>query len=64
MATAEACGANNYVSPANCRQSVHWWSIFAAMGISGFGKAASKRQLDPKRFDKGKRDLVSCASEG
>lgn len=31
--------------------------IFAAMGISGFGKAASKRQLDPKRFDKGKRDL-------
>ncbi|RXW24743.1 hypothetical protein EST38_g1124 [Candolleomyces aberdarensis] len=30
--------------------------IFAAMGITGFGKAAPKRALDPNRFDKTKRD--------
>ena len=33
--------------------------VFAAMGITGFGKAASKRELDPNRFDKTKRDGVS-----
>ncbi|KAK0473198.1 hypothetical protein IW261DRAFT_1423737 [Armillaria novae-zelandiae] len=32
--------------------------VFAAMGISGFGKAAAKRQLDPSRFDKNKRAEV------
>ncbi|KAF9455647.1 WD40 repeat-like protein [Collybia nuda] len=30
--------------------------IFAAMGISGFGKASKKKQLDPSRFDKNKRN--------
>lgn len=30
--------------------------MFAAMGISGFGKATKKRQLDPHRFDKNKRE--------
>lgn len=34
--------------------------IFAAMGISGFGKATRKRELDPNRFDKAKRDAVSA----
>lgn len=29
--------------------------VFAAMGISGFGKAAKKRDLDPSRFDVAKR---------
>ncbi|KAL0575027.1 hypothetical protein V5O48_006928 [Marasmius crinis-equi] len=29
--------------------------VFAAMGISGFGKTVQKRQLDPTRFDKNKR---------
>ncbi|KAL1737794.1 WD40-repeat-containing domain protein [Schizophyllum fasciatum] len=28
--------------------------VLAAMGISGFGKAAKKKQLDPSRFDKNK----------
>lgn len=32
--------------------------IFAAMGISGFGKSTKKRTLDPSRFDKNKRDEV------
>lgn len=32
--------------------------VFAAMGISGFGKAPKKRQLDPHRFDKNKREEV------
>ena len=32
--------------------------MFAAMGISGFGKATVKRQLDPSRFDKNKREEV------
>ncbi|KAF9451784.1 transcription factor [Macrolepiota fuliginosa MF-IS2] len=32
--------------------------VFAAMGISGFGKALKKKQLDPNRFDKNKRDDV------
>ena len=30
--------------------------VFAAMGISGFGKATKKKQLDPSRFDKNKRE--------
>lgn len=29
--------------------------VFAAMGIAGFGKKASKRTLDAGRFDKNKR---------
>ena len=33
--------------------------VFAAMGIAGFGKAVQKKQLDPSRFDKNKRDDVS-----
>ncbi|TEB39308.1 transcription factor [Coprinellus micaceus] len=33
--------------------------IFAAMGISGFGKSSHKRGLDPRRFDKAKRDTGS-----
>lgn len=39
--------------------------ILAAMGISGFGKAVQKRQLDPSRFDKNKRQevSVSCCCE-
>jgi Tfp pilus tip-associated adhesin PilY1 len=32
--------------------------VFAAMGIAGFGKATAKRELDPNRFDKTKRDAV------
>ncbi|KAJ2920263.1 hypothetical protein MD484_g54, partial [Candolleomyces efflorescens] len=36
--------------------------IFAAMGITGFGKAAPKRVLDPNRFDKTKRDTVGDIS--
>ncbi|KAJ3571352.1 hypothetical protein NP233_g3822 [Leucocoprinus birnbaumii] len=32
--------------------------VFAAMGIAGFGKSTKKRQLDPHRFDKNKRDEV------
>ncbi|KAF7339853.1 Transcriptional factor [Mycena venus] len=30
--------------------------VFAAMGIAGFGKAASSKKLDPARFDKNKRE--------
>ncbi|TFK23117.1 transcription factor [Coprinopsis marcescibilis] len=30
--------------------------IFAAMGISGFGKAAKTKELDPRRFEKTKRE--------
>ncbi|KAJ7630701.1 hypothetical protein FB45DRAFT_990657 [Roridomyces roridus] len=30
--------------------------VFAAMGISGFGKAAPDKKLDPNRFDKTKRE--------
>ncbi|KAF8845415.1 WD40 repeat-like protein [Paxillus ammoniavirescens] len=33
--------------------------VFAAMGISGFGKADKRRELDPSRFDKTKRDDVT-----
>ncbi|TRM61440.1 transcription factor [Schizophyllum amplum] len=32
--------------------------VLAAMGISGFGKASKKKQLDPMRFDKNKRDDI------
>ncbi|KAF8203283.1 transcription factor [Pholiota molesta] len=30
--------------------------VFAAMGISGFGKTVQKKTLDPARFDKNKRE--------
>ncbi|KAG2045188.1 transcription factor [Suillus americanus] len=30
--------------------------VFSAMGIVGFGKATKKRELDPNRFDKTKRE--------
>lgn len=30
--------------------------MLAAMGISGFGKKPKLRQLDPKRFEKNKRE--------
>ncbi|KAG2160075.1 transcription factor [Suillus bovinus] len=30
--------------------------VFSAMGIAGFGKATKKRELDPNRFDKTKRE--------
>lgn len=36
--------------------------IFAAMGISGFGKAAKKRDLNPSRFDVAKRQDVPVSS--
>ncbi|KAF9557850.1 WD40 repeat-like protein [Agrocybe pediades] len=32
--------------------------VFAAMGISGFGKTTQKKQLDATRFDKNKREDV------
>jgi hypothetical protein len=32
--------------------------VFAAMGISGFGKAVKKAELNPSRFDKNKREEV------
>ena len=32
--------------------------VLAAMGIAGFGKKPKQRQLDPKRFEKNKRDEV------
>jgi hypothetical protein len=32
--------------------------IMAAMGIAGFGKQVKKRELDPARFDKNKREEV------
>jgi len=32
--------------------------VFATMGLSGFGKATKKKQLDPNRFDKNKRSEV------
>lgn len=37
--------------------------MMAAMGIAGFGKQSKQRQLDPRRFEKNKRDeAVSCIS--
>ncbi|KAL0950885.1 hypothetical protein HGRIS_007644 [Hohenbuehelia grisea] len=37
--------------------------MFAAMGIAGFGKpSAKKRQLDPRRFDKNKRDEIPVSA--
>lgn len=41
--------------PSRCRKKMADMDVFAAMGISGFGKAAKKRELDPSRFDKMKR---------
>ncbi|OCH96601.1 transcription factor [Obba rivulosa] len=38
--------------------------IMAAMGISGFGKKTKQRQLDPKRFDKNKREDALASSSG
>ncbi|KAF9480451.1 transcription factor [Pholiota conissans] len=35
--------------------------VFAAMGISGFGKTVQKKTLDPARFDKNKRGEGSSA---
>jgi hypothetical protein len=35
--------------------------MMAAMGIAGFGKQVKKRELDPARFDKNKREQVSTA---
>jgi WD repeat-containing protein 70 len=35
--------------------------MMAAMGIAGFGKQVKKRELDPARFDKNKREQVSNA---
>ncbi|CAL1696532.1 unnamed protein product [Somion occarium] len=32
--------------------------VFSAMGIAGFGKKTKQRQLDPKRFEKNKRDEI------
>jgi len=32
--------------------------IFAAMGITGFGKNTKRKQLDPARFEKNKREEV------
>jgi hypothetical protein len=32
--------------------------VLAAMGITGFGKASKKKELDPARFDKNKRSSV------
>lgn len=32
--------------------------VYAAMGISGFGKETKKKELDPSRFDKSKRHEV------
>ena len=29
--------------------------VFAAMGITGFGKKPKQRQLDPNRFEKNRR---------
>ena len=36
--------------------------VFAAMGISGFGKATQRRQLDPSRFDRSKRQEVQVSN--
>jgi hypothetical protein len=36
--------------------------LFAAMGISGFGKALKKKQLDPNRFEKNRREQVRVSS--
>ncbi|KAI0932454.1 hypothetical protein AcW2_001081 [Taiwanofungus camphoratus] len=36
--------------------------VFAAMGISGFGKKSKQRQLDPNRFDKSRREDTSAST--
>jgi hypothetical protein len=33
--------------------------MMAAMGFAGFGKTKAKRALDPKRFDKTRREEVT-----
>ena len=33
----------------------------AMMGIAGFGKKTKKRELDPRRFEKNRREEVSFA---
>ncbi|KII93449.1 hypothetical protein PLICRDRAFT_101603 [Plicaturopsis crispa FD-325 SS-3] len=38
--------------------------VFAAMGIAGFGKTTKKKQLDPSRFDRNKREEPSPAVAG
>ena len=38
--------------------------IMAAMGIAGFGKQKTQRQLDPKRFEKNKRDETVSVTLG
>ena len=32
--------------------------VMAMMGITGFGKQTKKRELDPKRFEKNRREEV------
>ncbi|TCD70036.1 hypothetical protein EIP91_005017, partial [Steccherinum ochraceum] len=36
--------------------------VFAAMGIAGFGKKTKQKQLDPKRFEKNKREEVEVTA--
>ena len=36
--------------------------MMAAMGITGFGKQAKQKKLDPSRFDKNKRAEVCLLS--
>ncbi|GBE78149.1 Uncharacterized WD repeat-containing protein [Sparassis crispa] len=38
--------------------------VFTAMGIAGFGKKHKQRQLDPKRFEKSKREDATSTSTG
>lgn len=40
----------------NCNKAMADMGMLAAMGISGFGKKPKLRQLDPKRFEKNKRE--------
>ena len=35
--------------------------MMAMMGIAGFGKKTKKRELDPRRFEKNRREEVSFA---
>ena len=58
------CGLCNESAPSLsrlliCTSIMADMDVFAAMGISGFGKATVKKQLDPSRFDKNKREEVS-----
>ena len=38
--------------------------MMAMMGITGFGKQAKKRELDPRRFEKNRREEVGFSSGG